>query len=1468
MQDLEALLRVCCVQVMDGTRFCGSGFVVGADVVLTCAHVVSRAQNGIRVRLGTTSIAVIAMEAFPPHPSTGSGPYPLPDLALLHLAEGTAVAGARAGAGVWLGKARPAAGVQLLGAGFSADPPTGTVSTDTILVTTVGSAGEGFIKIKDDRVPAGMSGSPLLDLTTGRVCGILKASRDYAASEGGWIVPVSVITTYLPEVVAANVAAHCPGSPWWDVATDRRGFTQGLFGGTDTLAKPIPPRNPRPSWWLEPRHQVVEFHPRPQLAELHSWCRSETDTPVRLILAAGGMGKTRLGLQLCRDLAAEGWISGIVRSGASLEAFTGEPLRRAIATGHRVLIVLDYAETFAPDLPDLVEAIVTLPPNRVRVLMLARSTGRWWEQVTEHATGGHLVDPEPVRLTNLGDGDAEDRQSILAAAVQSFRAAIHGDPGPDPDTAKTVPSAWRTLAATDQTVLSLHAAALNHVLDESHRKVAGHEGSAPQGAARRRSANPLRGTLAHERRYWLQVAAQSGIPLAPGDPLVDQILIIPTLYPARDLDEAATAVGRIDAVRARLPGRESDLAQSLAMVYPNTNPEQPRVWDPLQPDRLGETLLLDTLADQTSNTRAAENVENILDGSDLTQAMHALTVLVRAASAAEYTGHDTETAVVQSRARAVIKHLVHQHSEIFLPAGVDVAVTLPNPNSFVAILAAAVAAANAAALHAARARLPEFHLDFNDLAAAVAEALVARLYTADDIAANRSESRLHRLASALDDLGGRLHAVGRREDALAPTEKAVRIHRELAAANPATYRPDLAAALNNLGYRLDAVGRREDALAQTEEAAQLYRELAAADPVAYRPGLATTLNNLGNALSGVGRREDALALTEEATQLYRELAAVNPAAHRPDLAIALNNLGVRLDAVGRREDALVPTEEAAQLYRELAAVNPAAYRPGFAGALDNLGNQLDAVGRREDALSLVQEAAELYRELAAANPAAHRPDFAGALNNLGLRLDAVGRREDALAPAQEAAQLYRELAAANPAAYRRGLANALNNLGGRLRAMGRREDALAPTEEAAQLYRELAAVNPAAYRPGLANALNNLGVRLEAVGRREDALAPTEEAAQLYRELAAANPAAYRPGLANALNNLGVRLEAVGRREDALAPTEEAAQLYRELAAANPVTYRPGLATVLNNLGGRLEAVGRHQDALAPTEEAAQLYRELAAANPATYRPTLAATLNNLGVRLEAVGRREDALAPTEEAAQLYRELAAANPATYRPDLALALNNLGVRLEGLGRHQDALAPTEEAAQLYRELAVANPVTYRPGLATVLNNLGGRLEAVGRHQDALAPTEEAAQLYRELAAANPATYRPTLAATLNNLGVRLEAVGRREDALAPTEEAAQLYRELAVANPVTYRPGLATVLNNLGGRLEAVGRREDALSLMQEAAQLYRELAAANPATYRPDLAAGLNNVGVRLEAVGRREDALSLCRKPSSFTGS
>ncbi|NCA71231.1 MAG: tetratricopeptide repeat protein [Sphingobacteriia bacterium] len=560
------------------------------------------------------------------------------------------------------------------------------------------------------------------------------------------------------------------------------------------------------------------------------------------------------------------------------------------------------------------------------------------------------------------------------------------------------------------------------------------------------------------------------------------------------------------------------------------------------------------------------------------------------------------------------------------------------------------------------------------------------------------------LARALNDLGIVYSEVGRRQEALVPTEEAVELCRELAAGNRA-FRPELGRSLNTLGIVYNAIGRSLEALASTEEAVALRRALAAENP-AFRPDLARALINVGNHYSDIGKRREALASTEEAVEHYRVLAA-NNLALRHELASVLNNLGVRYSEVGRRQEALAPTEEAAEYYRALAADNPA-FQPGLGMALINLGCRYHEVGKCREAIASTEKAVERYRALAADNPV-FRPDLGMALNNLGTHYSAVGRHQEAVTPTEEAVDCYRALAADNPA-FRPDLARALNNLGGCYSEVGCRQEALAPTEEAVEYYRALAADNPA-FLPGLAGTLNNLGNRYSEVGRPQEAVALNEEAVEYYRALADDN-LAFLPDFAGALNNLGIRYSEVGRPQEAVAPNEEAVECYRALAADNPA-FRPGLAGALNNLGIRYSEVGRPQEAVAPNEEAVECYRALAADNPA-FRAGLAAALNNLGICYDEGGRPQEAVALTEEAAEYYRALAADNP-TFRLNLASALSNLGGLFNKFGRLRDAVAPAEEALALRRALATDNSA-FLTDLVGALNNLGICYDGLDRAEE--------------------------------------------------------------------------------------------------------------------------------------------------------
>ena len=106
---------------------------------------------------------------------------------------------------------------------------------------------------------------------------------------------------------------------------------------------------------------------------------------------------------------------------------------------------------------------------------------------------------------------------------------------------------------------------------------------------------------------------------------------------------------------------------------------------------------------------------------------------------------------------------------------------------------------------------------------------------------------------------------GRRQEALAPTEEAVKIFREQAKTNPA-FQNDLASSLTNLGVHYSDLGRRQEALAPTEEAVKIFRELAKTNPA--------FLGELAHSTSGLAVLQLRLANPSAALPLLRETVSM------------------------------------------------------------------------------------------------------------------------------------------------------------------------------------------------------------------------------------------------------------------------------------------------------------------------------------------------------------------------------------------------------------------------------------------------------------------------------------------------------------------------------------------------------------------------------------------------------------------
>ncbi|WP_233261617.1 tetratricopeptide repeat protein [Vitiosangium sp. GDMCC 1.1324] len=911
-----------------------------------------------------------------------------------------------------------------------------------------------------------------------------------------------------------------------------------LVPGAETL-----PDNPPPSALLNARYEVVPFHEQGReelLSELDRWCDEGPSVAVRLLHAEGGAGKTRLAIEWTRRRKAIGWAAGFLAKGAPEDWF-----ERLWGLGQPVLVVLDYAESRSGLREVLMRALRyakqegTGVLRRMRILLLARNDGDWWQSLRQSDTAlGSWLDATPPKLLPPLVREKAKREQVFHEAAERFakkRGKVYVKRASPPLT-----------DAHFERVLYLHMAALASV-----------EGLAFE-------ANTLMDViLDHEERFWEVRAQQEDVARSLQRSLARQLVAAATLRGGlADLSSASTVVGRL---LGRTPSSdEQALLLLLQRLYQRTSVESAVFLPALEPDLLGEGMVCRVASPKLKGDHPPDDwIDRVLPAEEEQRVVGtSLEVLGRISA--------TQPAMVRPWLERLLAHAFQQRARLALEAAR--AVGLRTAYSVLGDILAEHLEAKGDAVLARELEavgIPESTVSLRRVAEWTTRTLLKALPALEDGRELAERARL------LNNLGASLSALGRREEALEATREAVDVYRELAQRNPDAFRPYLAGSLNNLGAMLSELGRREEALEATREAVDVYRELAQRNPDAFRPDLAMSLNNLGNRLSKLGRREEALEATREAVELRRELAQRNPDAFRPGLAMSLNNLGNMLSELGRREEALEATREAVDVYRELAQRNPDAFRPDLAMSLNNLGARLSELGRREEALEATREAVDVYRELAQRNPDAFRPYLAGSLNNLGAMLSELGRREEALEATREAVELRRKLARRNPDAFRPNLAASLNNLGARLSKLGRREEALEATREAVDIYRELAKRNPDAFRPDLAMSLNNLGAMLSQLSRRKEALEATREAVAVYHKLARRNPDAFRPDLAMSLNNLGLRLSELGRREEALEATGEAVENLWPFFERLPSSFTRNTAIMLRQLLELHEALQR-----------------------------------------------------------------------------------------------------------------------------------------------------------------------------------------------------------------------------------------------------------------------------------------------------
>jgi Trypsin-like peptidase domain len=239
LDTAKTLLASCSARVDTDSATAGTAFFVAPEYAITAAHVVGGAV-GLAVRL------VEGPDCWPGHvadvhPRTGElpaagVPYPAPDLALIRIGDGVEHGCALLGE-LTLHSRVLTRGYTLR---FPADGP--TAETERFRLSgdlETPCPGCTLLKLGGGEVTLGMSGAPVLDLSTEVVIGMLRTSRKLDSDLGGWVVPARVIREAWPEVAAAHDLFH-DRDPRWRNRTaklTRRREGTGRSAGTPLIGK-------------------------------------------------------------------------------------------------------------------------------------------------------------------------------------------------------------------------------------------------------------------------------------------------------------------------------------------------------------------------------------------------------------------------------------------------------------------------------------------------------------------------------------------------------------------------------------------------------------------------------------------------------------------------------------------------------------------------------------------------------------------------------------------------------------------------------------------------------------------------------------------------------------------------------------------------------------------------------------------------------------------------------------------------------------------------------------------------------------------------------------------------------------------------------------------------------------------------------------------------------------------------------
>lgn len=425
--ELIRLLHACTVLVVcDGER--GTGFFVAPDLVMTCAHVVRRRRR-IAIKWLQEEFQGTLTHIFPdPYPQADNV---FPDVALISVT----VPGHPC---VLLDdKCELRDPLYVFGySDFAAGGESLTGECEGKRDYAAGDPAASLIKFKETQVRPGISGSALLNQRTGRVCGMVKRTRDAERDAGGLAVRMSAVFELHREVADQNRSFHLTNRQWTELAdgdlAEYREWLRQEFGQGKTLSGA-----PLGDVYIGQRVREVQARAEPDRTAASASRGGISTRSVESLLASqsrqvlivmGGPGQGKL--TLLRHQARE-WIdhrSDVVPLVIKLRSYAAErpqgrfpefladnsyvpqELARSLLRDGKAMLLLDSLDEVSPDKRDAVIRDIRDAVNRYPNSHIVVTTRPMTGYARAHA---ELLDSAGFRRFALEDFDPAEASQFI-----------------------------------------------------------------------------------------------------------------------------------------------------------------------------------------------------------------------------------------------------------------------------------------------------------------------------------------------------------------------------------------------------------------------------------------------------------------------------------------------------------------------------------------------------------------------------------------------------------------------------------------------------------------------------------------------------------------------------------------------------------------------------------------------------------------------------------------------------------------------------------------------------------------------------------------------------------------------------------------------------------------------------------------------------------------------------------------------